>query len=103
MCQRRPLHPPTPTSPTARPAVEVRDNLQAVFADAGVVGSFALLDVATGQRVLVDAERARRRAVPASTFKIPHSIVALETGVAANADQALPYGGRPQPRWWRRR
>ena len=88
-----PAAPPAPPNP-----VVVRDDLQQVFTAAGVRGTFATLDTADGQLTLVDRDRAERRAVPASTFKIPHAVIALETGVVTDPDhQVLPYGGGPQP------
>ncbi|MFM2386442.1 MAG: class beta-lactamase [Bacteroidota bacterium] len=36
-----------------------------------------------------------RRAIPASTFKVFLSLVALETGVAPNEDMIIPYNGKP--------
>jgi beta-lactamase class D len=39
--------------------------------------------------------------VPASTFKIPNSIIALETGVVKDA--IILHGGKPQPfREWKK-
>lgn len=35
--------------------------------------------------------------MPASTFKIAHSIIALETAVVRDENEVVPYGGRPQP------
>ncbi len=77
--------------------VVVRDDLQAVFRDAGVRGTFALYDVKRGRTTVVDLRRARQRLIPASTFKIPHSLIALETGVIADENEVIPYGGEPQP------
>lgn len=85
----------------SRPAVRgdliVRDDLQSVFQAAGVRGTFALLDVRSGRTTVVDKGRARQRLIPASTFKIPHSLIALETGVIADEYEVIPYGGQPQP------
>ncbi len=78
-------------------SVVVRDDLQSIFNGAGVRGTFVLLDVARGQTTVVDRARAERQAVPASTFKIAHSIIALETGVVRDENEVVPYGGRPQP------
>ncbi|HEY0699574.1 MAG TPA: class D beta-lactamase [Micromonospora sp.] len=86
----------TPASPPT-PTVEVRDDLAAVFARAGVKGTFAFFDVDNGRLVLVDRTRAERPMVPASTYKIPHSLIALEIGVVTDAEQKIPYGGSPQP------
>ncbi len=75
----------------------VRDDLQPIFENAGVRGTFVLLDVAQRQTTIVDRARAERPAVPASTFKIAHSIIALETGVVRDENEVVPYGGRRQP------
>ena len=77
--------------------VEVRDDLQRVFAAAGVVGTFVLLDAEERRLTVVDRVRAETPAVPASTFKIPYSLIALETGAVRDVDEVVPYGGRPQP------
>jgi len=86
-----------PAAP-AGPLVVVRDDLYEVFARAGVRGTFAVHDTADGRLTVVDRARAYLPAVPASTFKIAHSIVALEVGVVTDADhQVLPHGGGRQP------
>ncbi|MFF4777172.1 class D beta-lactamase [Microtetraspora fusca] len=75
----------------------VRDDLQALFRQAGVRGTFALFDVKRGRTTVVDAARARKRLIPASTYKIPHSLIALETKAVKDENEVLPYGGQPQP------
>ncbi|KAB1139287.1 class D beta-lactamase [Micromonospora sp. AMSO12t] len=85
---------PSPT-PTA-PAVEVRDDLAGLFRQAGLRGTFVMYDVTAGRVVMVDRARAERRFVPGSTFKIAHSLIALETGVVRDEREKVPYGGRPQ-------
>jgi beta-lactamase class D len=72
-----------------------RADLEAVFTENGVAGTFALYDV--DHLTLINAERAQTRLVPASTFKIANTIVALETGVVKDENEIIPYGGRPQP------
>lgn len=68
------------------------------FADEGVAaGCFALRDVASGALTLVHAARARQRFAPASTFKIANTLIALEAGAVRDAQELIPYGGRPQP------
>lgn len=62
-----------------------------------------LLDGQTGRIVRHNPERARQGFIPASTFKIPNSLIALETGVATGPDFPLPWNPEvapPQP-WWR--
>ena len=76
---------------------EERPDLGRVFDAAGVNGTFVLLNVQTDETIIVYPGRALRRYVPASTFKIANSLIALETGAVADADEVLPYGGEPQP------
>lgn len=75
----------------------VRDDLLSVFDRAGVKGTFVLLDVDRGRTTVVDRRRAEHRTIPASTFKIPHSLIALETGAVKDENEVIPYGGQPQP------
>jgi beta-lactamase class D len=74
-----------------------RPELDAVIREHGVAGTFVLLDVAADQLTLVNRARAERRAIPASTFKIANSLIALETGAVKDENEILPYGGKPQP------
>lgn len=73
-----------------------RPDLADAFKEKGVVGTFILYDPATDTFTAVDGERARKRLVPASTFKIANSLIALETGVVKDGDEVIPYGGKPQ-------
>ncbi len=61
-------------------------------------GAFVLLDAQTGRVVRHDPERARTRFVPASTFKIPNTLIALESGVADGPDFALAWDSTVAPR-----
>jgi hypothetical protein len=53
-----------------------RVELETVFAENGVAGTFVLLDVEADRFTLINAERAKMRLVPASTFKIANTIIA---------------------------
>lgn len=64
-----------------------------VFAREGAVGTFVLYDLATGQTLRHDAERAARGYVPASTFKVYNALVALETGVVRDVDSTYAWDG----------
>ncbi|MEP6068452.1 MAG: class D beta-lactamase [Paracoccaceae bacterium] len=79
----------------------VRSDLQAVFDQHNVTGTFVLIDPETDRYAVVNETRADRRMYPASTFKIANSLIALETGVVEDVEEIIPYGGRPQPiaRW----
>ncbi len=73
-----------------------REDLSPVFADAGYVGTFAAIDALSGRLTVVNASRAAIRYVPASTFKIPNTLIALETGVVKDADEVFRYDGKPR-------
>jgi beta-lactamase class D len=69
----------------------------AAFEKQKTVGTFVLLDPATGSIQVWNPERARTRFIPASTFKIANSLIGLDTGTVKSLDEVLPYGGKPQP------
>lgn len=75
----------------------VRDDLKRVFDNAGVSGTFVLMDISADRTYVVDPARAARRIHPASTFKIPNSLIAFDTGAVRDDHEVLPYGGKPQP------
>ena len=74
----------------------LREDLNSVFQERGFAGTLALYEPDTDRLVLVNAKRAEERFVPASTFKIPNSLIALETGAVKDVDEVIPYGGKPQ-------
>ena len=78
-------------------ATQERADVMTVFKDHGVAGTFVLYDAAGDRLLTVDDGRARRRYVPASTFKIANSLIALEVGVVKDENEVIPYGGKPQP------
>jgi beta-lactamase class D len=69
------------------PRYEVRKSLQKDFTDEGTVGAFAAFRTDDQQVIASDNSRARDPVLPASTFKIPNSVIALETGVVADPDK----------------
>lgn len=52
-------------------------------------GSFLLYNAETGHKQIYNPERAHERFLPASTFKIPNSLIALELGVVTDASYAI--------------
>jgi beta-lactamase class D len=68
----------------------------------GLEGTFVLLDAQSGQTLCHNPERARTAYLPASTYKIPNSLIALETGVASSPDFALAWDSKAVPHqpWW---
>ena len=70
--------------------------LAEVFKAHGVTGAFVLFDPTTETVHMSDEVRAKKRFIPASTFKIANALIGLDTGAVASVDQVLPYGGKPQ-------
>ena len=68
-----------------------------LFKSAGVSGTFVLYDVAAQAYTGHDQARAERRFVPASTFKIPNSLIGLSVGAVKSVDEVVPYKGPSQP------
>jgi beta-lactamase class D len=78
-------------------ATEERPELMTIFEHHEVVGTFVLYDAPADRVVTVNRPRAEKRYVPASTFKIANSLIALEAGVVRDENEVIPYGGKPQP------
>jgi beta-lactamase class D len=68
----------------------------------GIEGTFVLLDGKSGKALCHNPERASTAFLPASTFKIPNSLIALEAGVATSPDFSLAWDSKATPRqpWW---
>lgn len=83
-------------------AIEERPELGKHFAGAGVDGTFVLLDPRQKKIVAYDLERGRTGFLPASTYKIPHALIALETGVVDGPEFAIQWDASEHPRqqWW---
>lgn len=77
--------------------MQERDELAHLFADHGISGAFVLLDAVAGEYDVVNASFAAPRRIPASTFKIVNSLIALETGAVRDAEEIIPYGGGRTP------
>jgi len=61
------------------------------FTDAGVRGTIVIIDERTNAHWVFDEARASKRFVPASTFKIPHALFALDAGVVRDEFQIFPW------------
>jgi beta-lactamase class D len=73
------------------------------FREADAQGSIVVLDARgkSENTYVYDSARAKRRYSPASTFKIPHSLFALDAGVLRDEFQVIPWDGvkRSQAAW----
>jgi beta-lactamase class D len=78
---------------------ERRSEFGDYFKKYGVRGSFLLYDLKQDKYIAYDSARCKQRFVPASTFKIFNSLVALETGVVPDEHLVMKWDsvdeGRP--------
>jgi beta-lactamase class D len=66
---------------------EFRDDLARRFFDLGTIGTFVAYKVDDYLIIASDKVRSGEGRLPASTFKIPNSVIALETGVVEDPDK----------------
>ncbi len=78
-----------PVLARAEPDFEARPDFSKRFAEVGTQGVFVVLRLRDNRLIVSDEGRARLGYVPASTYKVPHALIALETGVVADADKEL--------------
>lgn len=84
-------------------AVHLRPDWNGRFETRGAQGVFALYSLREGSWSTNDEARARRRFSPASTFKIPNAVVAIDTGVVRDERQVFAWDGSPRAMaTWRR-
>ena len=60
-------------------------------------GCFVLYDLKRDSYTRYNAERCRERLSPYSTFKIPNSLIGLESGVIRDADFVIPWDRKKYP------
>lgn len=61
-------------------AFEKENGVANVFAKYNLTGTFIMYDISNKKYLMYNSARAFKRFSPGSTFKIPHSLIALETG-----------------------
>jgi beta-lactamase class D len=66
---------------------EIRNDLAKRFTDAGTAGTFVGYKTDDYLIIASDKDRSGQAFLPASTFKIPNSLIALETGVVGDPDK----------------
>ena len=83
----------------AAPAEPWREELAvaALFRQAGVEGTFVLLDERRGELRGTNRTRAEQRISPASTFKIANALIGLSLGAVRSVDEVIPYNGDANP------
>jgi beta-lactamase class D len=68
---------------------EIREDLAKHFTDEGTAGTFVGYKVDDYLVIASDKDRSGEAKLPASTFKIPNSLIALETGVVGDSDKDI--------------
>lgn len=86
---------------SARSNWQERPDFGKYFQQAGVNGTFLLYDPKQDKYLVYNPKRANTPFVPASTFKIFNSLVALETGVIQDENKVIKWDGvkRDFPEW----
>jgi beta-lactamase class D len=79
--------PPPARADVAPQRSEIRPALAQHFTDAGTVGTFVGYKVEDYLVIASDTDRSGQAELPASTFKIPNSLIALDTAVVGDPDQ----------------
>lgn len=77
----------------SEPRVLVDTHGAELFAEAGFEGAFVLLDPAANLRREVNPAQVAVGHLPASTFKIPNTLIGLNTGVIPDVTFSLPWDG----------
>jgi beta-lactamase class D len=82
------------------PPVFERD-YRAYFVAHDAEGSFLLLDAAANRYTAYNLVRCRQGYLPASTFKIPNTLIGLETGILRDTSDLCQWDGVPRgrPEW----
>ena len=75
--------------------VTAQDDLATIFGD--YEGTFVLYDLTQDSLFAYNPDRAIERLPPFSTFKVAHTIIALETGNATTADFQIAYNADRYP------
>jgi beta-lactamase class D len=77
---------------------EIRESLAKRFTDDGTVGTFVGYRIDDYLIIASDKNRSGEARLPASTFKIANSVIALETGVVEDPDKdVFKWDGVPRP------
>jgi len=79
------------TPPSAISSPREWPELRQAFEAERITGTIALFDSQDGVLGCSDLKKCQEAVIPASTFKIPHSMIALEAGVVEGPDTILPW------------
>jgi beta-lactamase class D len=85
----------------AQPNWVERAEISAAFVERGVTGTMVIADERSGDYWVHNPDRAEQRFGPASTFKVPHALFALDAGLVTDEFQVFEWDGveRQIPAW----
>jgi len=68
----------------------------------GIEGTFVLYDPQTDTTIRYNEERAAQRFSPFSTYKVPHALIGLDSGVLSGPEHEIIWNSEKYPRqgWW---
>jgi beta-lactamase class D len=69
-------------------------DLANIFRSRNLVGTIVISSMDGGQTYIQNEERAKTRFLPASTFKIPNTLIALEEGAVADGKEIIKWDGK---------
>lgn len=78
---------------TTRPSYIIKPEFQTIIESADIEGSILIYDLNKSVYYSNDFEWAKKARLPASTFKIPHSLMALELGIVENENTVFKWNG----------
>lgn len=75
--------------------------METAFSNRNINGCFILYDVENDTNIIYNQERAKQRFLPASTYKILNSLIALECAVVKDENEVIQWDSveRPVPIW----
>lgn len=76
-----------------KPKIEEKKELKKFFDDAGVSGGIYIFDLKQNKYTIYDRKRMDRGFVPASTSKIIHSLIFLDSGAVRDENETLKWDG----------
>ena len=92
-CQSSAPPPNTADTPLAKPLLDAAV-LEQIFSQNAAEGTFVLHQLHNKSSIVHNPARADSALLPASTFKIPNSLIILETGVVKDEQEILPWDGQ---------
>ena len=70
-----------------------KSELEAAFVEQNVTGSIVIADLRRDEHWVYNRPRAEQRFSPASTFKVPHALFALDAGLVGDEFQIIEWDG----------